>query len=385
MPPRLRDLFLLRPDVVFLNHGSFGACPRPVFDVYRRWQEELERQPVEFLGRRFRGLMAEAREALAGYVGADPQDIVYVPNATVGVNIAARSLTLGPGDEVLSTDHEYGAMRRMWRAICSERGARYVEAPVPVPVESEEHLIEDIWSRVTPRTRVLFFSHVTSPTALKLPVEALTRRAREAGITTIVDGAHGPGQIPVQLSTLGADIYAANCHKWMCAPKGSGFLYVRADLQHMIKPLVVSWGDESETRAPTPFLSELEWQGTQDIAAYLSVPAAIEFQRKHDWPRVREECHALAREARRKITALTGLPALSPDTPAWYAQMVSLPLPGGIEARAAQRRLLDEFSIEAPVMAWNGRALLRVCFQGYNSQADLESVVAAVPRVLNGE
>ncbi|MGH2437433.1 MAG: aminotransferase class V-fold PLP-dependent enzyme, partial [bacterium] len=216
--------------------------------------------------------------------------MVYVPNATVGVNIAARSLPLGPGDEVLSTDHEYGALRRMWRTVCEERGARYIEARVPVPVTSGEEIVERIWGHVSSRTRVLFCSHITSPTALILPVAGLIGRAREAGITTVVDGAHGPGQIPIDLQALGKDIYAANCHKWVCAPKGSGFLYVRRELQPLIRPLVISWGGELEIRGVSSFLDELEWQGTQDLAAYLAVPAAIRFQREHHWDGVREEC-----------------------------------------------------------------------------------------------
>lgn len=327
--------------------------------------------------------MQQAREALATYVGAHPQDLVYVPNATVAVNIAARSLPLGPGDEVLSTDHEYGAMRRMWRAVCAERGAHYVEASLPVPVESDDDIVERIWARVSSRTRVLFCSHITSPTALILPVAGLIRRAREAGIMTVVDGAHGPGQIPIRLADLGADVYAANCHKWVCAPKGSGFLYVRREIQHVIRPLVISWGDEGETRAASRFLDELEWQGTQDIAAYLAVPAAIGFQREHRWDAVREDCHALARDVRERISGLTGLDPLSPDGPEWYAQMVSLPLPA-TDARRVQRRLLEECAIEAPVMSWNGLALLRVSLQGYNTRDDIDAIVSAVPRVLDG-
>lgn len=382
MVPALRDLFLLRPDVVFLNHGSFGACPRPVFEAYQQWQEELERQPVEFLGRRFRDLMQRARQALAAYISADAQDLVYLPNATVGVNIAARSLPLGQGDEVLSTDHEYGAMRRMWRTLCEERGAHYVEAPVPVPVDSSDEIVERIWTRVNERTRVFFCSHLTSPTALILPVADVIRRAREAGIVTIVDGAHAPGQIPVNLAELGADVYAANCHKWMCGPKGSGFLYVRRELQRLIKPLVISWGDESETRTGSRFLDELEWQGTDDIAAYLAVPAAIDFQREHHWDAVREDCHVLAREVRERISGLTGLDPLSPDSTEWYAQMVSVPLPVA-DARRVQQRLLEEYAIEAPVMAWNGHALLRLSLQGYNTRDDIDAVISAVPHVLD--
>ncbi|MBI3975655.1 MAG: aminotransferase class V-fold PLP-dependent enzyme, partial [Armatimonadetes bacterium] len=216
----LRALFLLRPDVIFLNHGSFGACPRPVFEAYQGWQRELEAQPVEFLGRRFPDLMREARTALAGFVGADPDDLVYVPNATTGVNIVARSLPLEPGDEVVSTDQEYGAAEKIWRFVCERRGARFIQAPLPVSVGAREQIVEALWAQVTPRTRVLFFSHLTSPTAVILPVAELVRRAREAGIITVIDGAHAAGQIPFALDALGADFYAANCHKWMCAPKG---------------------------------------------------------------------------------------------------------------------------------------------------------------------
>jgi isopenicillin-N epimerase len=217
----LRQAFLLRPGVIFLNHGSFGACPRPVFAAYQEWQRELEAQPVEFLGRRGRGLLAEARRALGAYVGAAADDLVYVPNSTFALNVVARALPLTPGDEVLATDHEYGAMERAWTFVCERRGARYVRQPVPVPCATEDEVVQAVWAGVTPRTRVLFLSHITSPTALIFPVAALVRRAREAGILTVIDGAHAPGQVPLDLGALGADFYVANCHKWLCAPKGS--------------------------------------------------------------------------------------------------------------------------------------------------------------------
>ncbi|MBN1661062.1 MAG: aminotransferase class V-fold PLP-dependent enzyme, partial [Anaerolineae bacterium] len=245
-PASIRDLFLLQPDVVFLNHGSFGACPRSVFEVYQRWQLELERQPVEFLGRRAPELMRAARQALGSYLGAEADDLVYVPNATTGLNAVARALPLLPGDEVLATDHEYGALDRTWRFVCARRGARYVNQPVPLPVESAEQVVEAIWGGVTERTRVLFLSHITSPTALILPVEALVRRARSAGILTVIDGAHVPGQTPLDLEALGADFYSGNCHKWLCSPKGAGFLYARREVQNLLEPLVVSWGWQPE-------------------------------------------------------------------------------------------------------------------------------------------
>jgi isopenicillin-N epimerase len=370
-----RELFLLRPDVVFLNHGSFGACPRPVFEVYQRWQRELERQPVEFLGRRFAGLMAEARAVLAGYVGADPEDLVYVPNATTALNVVARSLPLEAGDEVLSTDQEYGAAERTWRFVCERRGARFIQVALPVPVGAPEQIIESLWAQVTPRTRVLFVSQLASPTALILPVAELARRAREAGVLTVIDGAHAAGQVPLDLNTLGADFYVANCHKWMCAPKGSGFLWARREVQPLLRPLIVSWGWQEG------FVKEQQWQGTRDPAAFLATPAAIEFLRSPEWSGVAEGCHALAGKARAGLLALGGLEPLSPDGPEWYAQMVSVPLPL-TDGEGAQRWLREKFAIEVPVVAWRQSQLLRVSVQGYNAESEIDALLAATSRLL---
>jgi len=377
----LRPLFLLRPDVVFLNHGSFGACPRPIFQVYQAWQLQLERQPIEFLGRRFNDLMRHARESLAAYVNADPNDLVYVPNATIGLNVVARSLPLRPGDEVLSTDHEYGALDRTWRFVCEKRSARYVNQPLPLPLKSIQQVVEALWAGVTARTRVLFLSHITSPTALILPVAELVRRARAAGILTIIDGAHAPGQIPLDLTVLGADFYAGNCHKWLCAPKGTAFLHARREVQPLLEPLVVSWGWQSETPGPSRFVDEQEWQGTRDIAAFLSVPAAIQFQADHHWPGVQRHCHALARAARQAIGNLTGLASLTPDSPAWYAQMVTLPLPP-CQAETLQRRLYDEFHIEVPIITWHEQSFVRISIQGYNTRSDVDALATALATLL---
>jgi len=377
----LRDLFLLCPDVVFLNHGSFGACPRPVFEVYQAWQLELERQPVAFLGRRFARLMQEARQALAGYVGANADDLVYVPNATTGLNIVARSLPLEPGDEILTTDHEYGALDRTWRFVCAKRGARYIRQPVRLPVTSAEQVVEAIWSGVTERTRVLFISHITSSTALFFPVAELARRARAAGIISVVDGAHAPGHAPLNLVELDADFYAGNCHKWMMAPKGAAFLYTRPDKQPLLEPLVVSWGWESETPGPSRFIDEQEYQGTRDIAAYLATPAAIHFMQAHNWSAVQRDCHALVRDARQRITTLTGLAPISPDEPAWFRQMAAFPLPV-CDGEMLQRRLYDEFAVEIPIITWNGYTLVRISIQGYNTRGDVDALVEALSRLL---
>ncbi|MCX7749960.1 MAG: aminotransferase class V-fold PLP-dependent enzyme [Candidatus Bipolaricaulota bacterium] len=377
----LRDLFLLRKDVVFLNHGSFGACPRPVVEAYQAWQRELEEEPVEFLDRRFENLMAEARGALAAFLGCDPLDLVYVPNATTAMNIVARSLPLGPGDEVLSTDHEYGAVDRMWRVVCAERGARYVRAEVPVPVRSPEDVVEAVWSWRTPRTRVLALSHITSPTALLLPVEELVRRAKKEGILTVIDGAHAPGQIPLSLAALGADFYAGNCHKWMMAPKGSGFLHARRGAQRLLKPLVVSWGGEwSKGPGPSPFLDDHQWQGTRDLAPYLAVPAAIRFLEEHDWERVRAHCRELLARFTAEAVKL-GLQPVGEGPEPWPLQMRSFLLPP-CDGRALQKRLFDQWRVEVPVIPWNGRLLLRVSVQGYNTARDLEVLLQGLKDAL---
>jgi isopenicillin-N epimerase len=378
-PETLREQFLLRPDLAFLNHGSFGACPRPVFEDYQRWQLELERQPVEFLGRRFADLMRAARAKLAAHLRTAADNVVYVPNATTAINLAARSLRLEPGDEILTTDHEYGALDRAWRFLCGKSGAVYRAQAIPVPVRDAEQFVETLWAGVTPRTRVIFLSHITSPTALILPVEAVCRRARAAGLLTLVDGAHAVGQIPLDLDALGADFYTSNCHKWLCAPKGSAFLYVRPELQARVEPLVVSWGWQSDTPGPSRFVDEQEWTGTRDIAAYLATPAALEFMAHNRWDEVRAACHALAVETWGRLAALTKLPPLSDES--WFEQMFAAPLPP-CDTTALQRRLYDEFGVEVPVYLWNRQPLVRVSIQGYNTRQDADRLLRALARLL---
>jgi isopenicillin-N epimerase len=379
--PALAAHFLVRPDIAFLNHGSFGACPREVFEAYQRWQRELETQPVEFLGRRLTGLLAEARAVLAAYVGTDANNLVFVPNATFGVNVVARSLKLQPGDEVLATNHEYGAAERAWRFVCQTQEARYLAQAIPLPVHEPEEIMEHLWAGVTERTRVIFISHITSPTALIFPVKEICQRARAAGIFTVIDGAHAPGQIELDLDELGADFYTGNCHKWLCAPKGSGFLYARPEHQALLEPLVVSWGWESLTPGPSPFIDYFDWLGTDDPAAYLAVPAAIAFQQKYAWPHVRAACRQLAQEARTQIQGLTGLPQLYPDTETWWGQMTAIPLPP-CNPQEIGRRLWEEFQVETPVFEWNGHFIIRVSIQAYNRPADVDRLLRGLKQLL---
>jgi Selenocysteine lyase len=380
--PLPKELFLLDPDVVFLNHGSFGATPRPVFEKYQWWQRELERQPVEFLGRRFTDLMRESRTALAAHVHTDPDNLVYVPNATTGLNIVARSLQLNPGDEILTTDHEYGALDRTWRFLCRKSGAVYQPVPIPLPVTTAEDFIERVWAGVTPRTRVVFLSHITSPTALIFPVKEICRRARDAGIVSIIDGAHTVGQIPLNLEEIGADFYSSNLHKWMCCPKGSAFLYARREMQPLVEPLVVSWGYESEKPSASRFIDEQEWTGTRDIAAYLTTPEAIGFFEEHHWDEVRAKCHTLAQYAREQIAALADLSPLSPNSTEWYMQMVTVPLQP-CDHEQLKTRLYDEFRIEVPTIKWQDKPYVRVSVQAYNTQEDVDRLVEALKKSLN--
>jgi isopenicillin-N epimerase len=376
----LKRHFLLDPSVTFLNHGSFGATPKPVFREYQRWQRELENQPVEFLGRRHDGLMRESREILAAYLGTQAENLVYTQNVTISMNIVARSLKLGAGDEVLSTNHEYGAMDRTWRFLSKEHGFTYINHPVSL--DSQDDFVESFWRAVTLQTRVIFLSHITSPTATIFPIEMIVQRARERGIVTVIDGAHVAGHIPLHLDSLGADFYGGNLHKWLCAPKGAGFLYARPEMQHLLKPLVVSWGYESLTPSGSTFIDYNEWWGTRDLAAFLTVPMAIRFQQEHAWAEVRSACHRLAVETWKRIHDLTGQTPLHSDPEIWFAQMTVSTLPTDVDIVALKQRLYDEYRVEIPLIDWHGNKLIRLSVQGYNSSRDTDRLLFALKKLL---
>jgi len=380
----IKDLFLLEPEIIFLNHGSFGACPRPVFETYQAWQRRLEQQPVQFLGVEFERHLFEARQSLAAYLHSPVDSLVYVPNATHGVNIVAQSLDLKPGDEILSTDQEYGACDLIWKFVCGRKGAIYRQRPISLPASSQEDIARQLWQGVTSHTRVIFLSHITSPTALTIPVQLICARAREAGILTIIDGAHAPGQIEVDLQSLQADFYAGNCHKWMMSPKGAGFLYARCDVQHLVKPLVVSWGYQSNFSPPheSKFIDFLQWTGTQDPAAYLSVPAAIEFMQKYHWEVIRRSCHQLLQYAIEKICNLTGISPLYSPGSDFYQQMATIPIPHMRDLCELKDRLYNEYNIEIPCIDWDNRHFIRISVQGYNSKADIDNLIGALVKFL---
>jgi len=381
MPSSLKDEFLLDPKVIFLNHGSFGACPRPVFEAHQQWQRELEREPVDFIGRRRGVLLGEARAKLAAYIGAETDEVVYFPNPTTAANMIVRSLKLGPADEVLATDHEYGAMERTWNFYASQMGYRYTRRAMPLPTTTPEAFVERFWAGVTAHTRVIFISHITSPTALIFPIQEICRRARAAGILTIIDGAHAPGQMALDMHAIGADFYIGAAHKWLCAPKGSAFLYAHPEVQSWLLPLVVSWGYQSTAPSASRFIDYHEYQGTRDFSAHLATPAAIQFQAEHDWPAVRARCHDLAQSARERINALTGLEAICPDSPEWFAQMATIRLPP-TDFGQLGTQLWERYHIEVPLVYWNEQHMLRVSCQAYNSEEDIQALVSALTELL---
>lgn len=379
-----KDLFLLDPDITFLNHGSFGATPKPVFADYQEWQRRLESQPVHFLTKILPDLLHEARSLLGMYLNAAAEELVFIPNATYGVNAIARSLDLQPGDEVLATNHEYGACDRVWQFVCQKTGALYRRQPVSFPSGTQSDIVEQIWSGVNERTRLIFTSHITSPTALTIPTAEICARARHAGILTLVDGAHAPGQIPVNLGAIGADFYSGNCHKWMLAPKGAGFLYASPGVQHLVQPLVVSWGWQAEESFTTgsQFVDYFQWRGTDDPAACLAVPAAIRFMEQHNWEDVRRQCCSLLGQSLERIGELTGLPGLYPASDGCFHQMGAAELPYQPDLRVFKQRLYDEYWVEVPCVEWEGRNFLRISVQAYNDQSDIDRLIQALMSLL---
>ena len=380
--------FVLRDDVVFLTHGTYGACPLPVLDAWRWEQLELEREPVDRLSRTRVARLDEVRAQVEEELGAAPGTIVFVPNATHGLNVVARSISLEPGDEILMTDHEYPAAEKMWEYLAQQSGAATKRAEIPLPLLEEAQFTSALEEQLTDRTRVLFLSHITSATALRFPIERIVAIARERGIITVIDGAHVPGQLPLALEELGADYYVGNLHKWMLTPKGTGILHARREMQGLLEPLIIGHGWTPAYREEGAigglggprYVDEIEMRGTEDPAPFLAIPAALRFRAEHDWDSVVDHCASLVDDAAARISEMTGLPLLSARE-FRAPQMVSIPLPE-CEVLAVQEALRADWLVEAPVRSWRGRCLLRVSVQGYNSKHDIDRLVEVLPKVL---
>lgn len=375
---QIRDEFLLREDWRLLNNGSFGACPKPVFAAYQAWQAELENHPGGYMTR-IRDKMTAARTQLADYLHTDQSRLAFVTNATMGVNVVTHSLrsVLQPGDEVLTTDHEYGACNHAWQFNCGKAGAHYINHPIRLPLHAEADFIEQLWAGVTDRTRVIYLSHTTSPTALTFPLEEICRRARAQGILTVIDGAHVPGQRELYLDEIGADFYTGNCHKWMCAPKGTAFLHVRPDVQQLIEPLIVGHGWIPEQRSEQPLVDYVEQYGTRDFAGFLAVPAAIDYMASHNWPAVRTRCYNQALAAKRTIEEHFDTEAICPESFDWFSQLCPIRLPDQTDMGKLSEIFRNQYQIEMPLINWNGVKIARLSVQSYTAQAEIDAFVAA--------
>lgn len=363
--------FLLDPEITFLNFGSFGACPQTIFESYQRFQRELEREPVQFITRKGPEYLKKSREALGKYIGCAADDLVYVPNPTYAVNVIAHNLQLKPGDEILTTDLEYGAMDRTWNYYCQKQGARYVRQHVRLPLTSAADFVADFCKGFSSATRAVFISQITSTTGLILPVKQICAEARSRGILVIVDGAHVPAHIPLNLAELEADMYTGACHKWMMTPKGSSFLYVKPEFQDMLDPLVISWGYESSLPSHSQFLDYHEFNGTRDFSAYLTIPEAIQWMETHDWWNVAASCRKMAQDNYARFCALTNSAPLAPVTDEFIGQMCSIPVRTDDPA-ALKNDLYEKHRIEIPVMPHGDNVYLRYSVQAFNTQDELD-------------
>ncbi len=385
-------MWALDPAVTFLNHGSYGACPRAVLDAQQALRDRMEAEPVRFLGRELEARLDAARAALGAFVGADPDDLAFVPNATGGVNTVLHALRLGPADELLVTNHAYNACRNAAETAARAAGARVVVAPVPFPIGSADDVVDAVLAHVTSRTRLALLDHVTSPTALIFPIARLVGELAARGVDTLVDGAHAPGMLPLDVRAIGAAYYAGNCHKWMCAPKGAAFLHVRPDRQQAIRPLVVSHGANSPRTDRTRFRLEFDWTGTHDPTAFLCVPDAIRCvggALPGGWPAVMARNHALAVAAQARLSKALGLVPPCPEE--LVGSLAALPLPDG-PGRVArgltfdplQDALLERFGIEVPVLSWPAppKRLIRISAQLYNGPADYDRLADALGALL---
>ena len=375
--------------MAFLNHGSFGACPAPVLEHQRELRDQLERQPVQFLAREIEPRIDAAREALAAFIGAAPSTLGFVPNATSAVNAVLRSFPFETDDELLVTNHGYNACENSARFVTRRAGAEVVVAELPFPIDSDTTVIDAVLERVTTRTRLALLDHVTSPTGLVLPVAQLVDALHERGIEVLVDGAHAPGMVELDLTELDADYYTGNCHKWMCAPKGAAFLWVRPDHQDQVRPTVISHAANSRRTDRSRFLQEFDWVGTDDPTAWLSIPAALEFLGSllpGGWPALRAANHELVLSGRDRLLGALGIDAPAPD--AMLGSLASVPLGGdsgeapasAFEVDPLQRELLEAHGIEVPVMWWAGGGcrMIRISAQAYNEIGEYERLAAAL-------
>lgn len=375
-----KDHFLLRPDITFLNFGSFGACPKPVFEKYQQLQLELEQEPVQFIMVRGPQYLEASRKALGNYINCNQDDLVFVSNPSYAVNAIAKSFDLKAGDEILTTDLEYGACDKTWEYYCAKTGAVYKKQPIRFPIESKEDFVQQFFAGMSAKTKMVFISHLTSSTALRFPVKEVCAKAKELGLITFVDGAHAPGQLPVDLQDLQVDIYTGACHKWMMTPKGSSFLYVKKELQHLIDPLIVSWGYKALFPSQSQFLDYHQFNGTRDFSAFLTIPTAIAFMQEHDWPAVAATCRQLTMANAQPLCDLLNAKPIAPINEDFVGQLYAVRIKT-TEPEKLKAHLYDAYKIEIPVMRHGDKVYLRYSLNAFNSQKDIDTLFDAVKAI----
>lgn len=367
----IKDQFLLDPEIRYLNHGSFGACPKPILENYQFWQNLLEREPVQFITKTAPEALSVSKQALAKYIGCDTEDFFFIPNPTMAVNQVVKSLNFQPGDKVLSTNLEYGAIDKTFEFYSKKNGFTYRKQNISLPLVSKEKFIEEFWKGYNEKTKAISIGQCTSATALIFPVKEICEKAKELGLITIVDGAHIPGHIPLNLHEIKADFYTGTLHKWLLGPKGSTFLYVNKNFQNRLEPLIISWGYEAAKPTKSKFLEENEMQGTRDISAFLTAPAIMNFFEENEMEQRQAECRKVVLEQYPQFCELLRTEPLSPVTEEFLGQMCSIPIKTENPV-ALKETLYNDYKIEIPVMFARDQTYLRISYQVYNRIDDLE-------------
>ena len=379
MFPKIKSQFMLDPKIIHLNHGSFGATPKPIFNSLVNWQKKLELNPSKHIYDTF-DFLKESRSSLASYINCDKDDVVFVPNPSTALNTIIKSLDLNPGDEILSTNHEYETLDRTWKYISKNTGSKYIQVPISLPLKSENNFIECFLKKITSKTKIIFLSQITSSTGLIFPIEKICKIAKEKNIISIIDGAHVPGHIDLDIKKLNPDVYTGACHKWMCSPKGTAFLYVHKKLQDIVKPLVISWGYDSDMPSHSQFLDYLQWYGTDDISAYLTMSDTIKFLEKNNWENVSKQCKKLNIWARNEINKLLKIEPISDDK--FLGQMSSIPIKSN-DILEDQIEFYLKYKIQIPFFKWNDKEFFRISIQAYNTKEDIFKLLEALDKKYN--
>ena len=362
---------MLNPEITFLNHGSFGACPFPIFSAYQNFQKELEKEPIQFFTKLGPAYQKKSKEAFAKYFSCSTDDFFFTANRTTAINTIVKSLKLNQGDEILSTNLEYGAVDKTWKFYCKKNGAKYVQQNITLPIKNKESLLKEFWKGVNEKTKIISICHITSSTALVFPIKEIITKAKQLNIITIIDGAHAPGQIELNLNELDADFYIGALHKWFLEPKGLSFLHASKKMQELLEPLIVSWGYESATPSHSQFLDWHEFNGTRDFSAYLCVPNIIQFKNDNNWDKLMAQQQNFILKWYPKFCKLLNTSPICPVSNDFLAQMCSIPINTTIPLQLKEE-LYNKYKIEIPITNVENQFFIRISMQAYNTETDLE-------------